>query len=46
MQDSSFTVHDQVGSVHGLGLTLILNPSTLRRVYDHEFCTANDKDSR
>jgi hypothetical protein len=45
MQDPSFTIHDQVGSFHAMGLALLLNPSTLRRVYDNEFRTAEDKDS-
>ncbi|MFT5285309.1 MAG: hypothetical protein ACI8TQ_001471 [Planctomycetota bacterium] len=45
MEDPSFTVHDQVGTFHAIGLSLLLNPTTLRRVYDNEFRTADADDS-
>lgn len=35
--DPNFTAHDLVGAIQGLGLTLVMNPQTLRRVYDNEF---------
>jgi hypothetical protein len=44
-EDPSFTVHDQVGSFHAIGLSLLLSPATLRRVYDNEFRTAEADDS-
>jgi hypothetical protein len=39
-QDSSYTVHDLVGSLQATGLSLLLNPVRLRRVHDNEFRTA------
>ena len=45
MEDPSFTVHDQVGTFHAIGLALLLSPSTLRRVYDNEFRTREADDS-
>jgi hypothetical protein len=40
MVDPSFTVHDMIGGVQATALTMVLNPGTLRRVYDNEFRTA------
>lgn len=45
LADHSYTVHDAVGGVQASALTLVLNPSTLRRVYDNEFRTAGDEDA-
>jgi len=45
MEDPSFTVHDQVGQFHAIGLSLLLSPGTLRRVYDNEFRTSDADDS-
>ena len=45
MEDANFTVHDQVGSFHAIGLSLLLNPTTLRRVYDNEYRTAGDENA-
>jgi hypothetical protein len=42
IQDPNFTVHDTVGAIQGLGLTLVMNPQTLRRVYDNEFRYSGD----
>jgi hypothetical protein len=44
MADPSMTVHDLVGGVQGTGLTFLMNPARLRRVYDNEFRTAGQKD--
>lgn len=45
MADPSVTVHDLAAGVQGTGLSMILNPTTLRRVYDNEFRT-QDQDDR
>lgn len=37
LADPSLTVHDMVGGIQATSLTLIMNPTTLRRVYDNEF---------
>jgi hypothetical protein len=44
LSDPSFTVHDLVGGVQATALTLVLNPTLLRRVYDNEFRTNGDGD--
>ena len=44
MEDPSFTVHDMVGGVQAVALTFVMNPGTLRRVYDNEFRTAGQGD--
>ncbi|HEX8878162.1 MAG TPA: zinc-dependent metalloprotease [Phycisphaerales bacterium] len=40
ISDSSFTVHDSLGGVQSVALTMIMNPTRLRRLYDNEFRTA------
>jgi hypothetical protein len=35
-------VHDSIGGVQATALTLVLNPSTLRRLYDNEFRAEGD----
>lgn len=40
ISDSSFTVHDSLGAVQSVALTMIMNPTRLRRLYDNEFRTA------
>jgi len=37
VQDHSYTVHDLVGGIQATALTFVMNPTTLRRVYDNEF---------
>jgi len=44
MEDSNFNVHEAVGRFQAIGLTLLLNPTTLRRVYDNEYRTSADSD--
>jgi hypothetical protein len=44
MADPSYTVHDIVGGVQATALTFVMNPGTLRRVYDNEYRTAGQKD--
>ncbi len=43
--DPSMTIHDTVSGVQGAGLTLLMNPTRLRRVYDNEFRTAGQDDA-
>ncbi len=45
MADPSLTVHNLVAGVQGTGLTMLMNPTTLRRVYDNEFRTQDQKDA-
>lgn len=42
MADPSLTVHDLVGGIQATALTFIMNPTTLRRVYDNEFRAEED----
>jgi len=37
--DPSFEVHDLVSGVQASALTMVINPTTLRRLYDNEFRT-------
>ena len=37
LTDPSSTVHDLVGGMQATGLTFLINPTRLRRVYDNEF---------
>lgn len=41
-QDPSFTVHDQVAGIQATALSLLMNPTKLRRVYDNEFRAESD----
>ena len=43
MQDASYSVHDLVGGLQAMGLSLLLNPTRLRRVHDNEFRTAGSE---
>ncbi|MBK7403488.1 MAG: zinc-dependent metalloprotease [Phycisphaerales bacterium] len=45
MADPSFTVHDLIGGVQATALTFVMNPGTLRRVYDNEYRTQGQKDA-
>ena len=45
MADPSLTIHDTIGGVQGTALTLLMNPTRLRRVYDNEFRTAGQSDA-
>lgn len=44
LQDNAYTVHDMVGGVQAFALTLIMNPTTLRRIYNNEFRTSGQPD--
>lgn len=39
MMDPAFEVHDLVAGVQATALTMVINPTTLRRLYDNEFRT-------
>jgi predicted Zn-dependent protease with MMP-like domain len=43
-EDPSFDVHDVVGGFQATTLTLIMNPTRLRRVYDNEYRSAGAED--
>ena len=45
MDDPSYNVHDLVGAVQAISLTLVMDPTTLRRVYDNEYRTNHGSDS-
>jgi len=44
MQDSTWPVHDRVMGIQGSTLTMLMNPTTLRLVYDNEVSTTADVD--
>jgi hypothetical protein len=44
MADPNYTVHDMVGGVQAAALTMVMNPTTLRRVYDNEYRMAGADD--
>ncbi|HUY36239.1 MAG TPA: zinc-dependent metalloprotease [Pirellulales bacterium] len=44
MQDATWPVHDRVMGIQGSTLTMLMNPTTLRLVYDNEVSTAADVD--
>jgi Met-zincin/Domain of unknown function (DUF5117) len=43
--DPTWPVHDRILSMQSSTLTQLMNPSTLRRVYDNEFRVATDQDA-
>ena len=43
--DPVFPVHDRVMGIQSSVLTMIMNPSTLRQVYDNELITPSNKDA-
>src|SRR5690606_38649773 len=44
-QDQALDVHDRISAIQTSAMTMILNPTTLRRAYDNEFRIARDKDA-
>ncbi len=44
-QDQTLDVHDRINSIQTSALTMILNPTTLRRAYDNEFRIPSDQDA-
>jgi hypothetical protein len=43
--DATYPVHDQIMGVQGSALSMLLSPSTLRRVYDNELMIPADQDA-
>ncbi|MEZ6197128.1 MAG: zinc-dependent metalloprotease [Planctomycetota bacterium] len=44
-QDATYPVHDRVMALQGAAMTMILNPTTLRRVLDNESYVPADQDA-
>ncbi len=45
MGESTFPVHDRILGIQASALSLLMNPTTLRRVYDNEQLVPKDQDS-
>ena len=45
MDNATWPVHEKVMGIQASSLTMILNPTTLGRVYDNEFLVESDKDA-
>jgi hypothetical protein len=43
-EESAFPIHDRIMGVQATALTFLLNPTTLKRVYDNELRTPKDQD--
>ncbi len=41
LQDPTYSVHDTIAGIQATALTLLMNPTTLRRIYDNEYRTAD-----
>ena len=44
-EDPTWPIHDRILGIQAVTLTMILNPTTLNRVYDNEFRVARDTDA-
>lgn len=44
-EDPAWDVHDQILGIQASAMTMVMNPTTLRRVYDNEFRIPSDKDA-
>lgn len=45
MADPTWPVHDRIMGIQASALTMIMNPTTLRRIYDNEFLVNADQDA-
>lgn len=45
MEEAPWSIHDRIGGMQSSVLTMIMNPTTLRRVYDNEFRVPSDQDA-
>lgn len=45
MGESTFPVHDRIMGIQASSLTMLMNPTTLRRVYDNEILVPKDQDA-
>ncbi len=43
--DPTYSVHDTVLGIQSSAMTMIMNPTTLRRVFDNEFIVPDDQDA-
>jgi len=44
IEDSTWPVHDRIMGIQSSALTMLMNPTTMGRVYDNEFLTPEDED--
>lgn len=45
LAESAFPIHDRVNGMMASSLTMVMNPATLKNVYDNEFRVASDQDT-
>ena len=45
VEEATFPIHDRVMGIQNSVLTMLMNPVTLRRIYDNEFLVEADKDA-
>jgi hypothetical protein len=45
MQDATWPIHDRIAGIQSSVLTMIMNPTTLQRVFDNEYRTPADQDA-
>lgn len=45
MEEAPWSIHDRIGGMQSSVLTMIMNPTTLRRVHDNEFRVPSDQDA-
>jgi hypothetical protein len=45
MQEPTFPIHDRIGAIQSSALTMVMNPTTLRRVYDNEYRLPPNQDT-
>lgn len=44
MQEPNFPIHDRIGGIQASVMTMLLNPSTVRRIYDNELAVPASQD--
>lgn len=45
MEDSAFEIHDRVMGMQASAMTMLLNPQTVKRIYDYEMFVPADEDA-
>ena len=45
MQENAWPVHDRIGGIQASVMTMLLNPTTVRRVYDNEYRIPSGEDA-
>ena len=45
MQENAWPIHDRISGLQAVALTRLMNPTTLRRVFDNEFRVPADQDA-